>query len=415
MKAIRNAIRHGLRFGTACACLAALANAQERWVVRAKTLYTAAGEPIEDGAVVVVNGKIVSVGSGGGAGETLEVAVVTPGMIDLSVRIGTREYSVEQTTESAIEYPVEETLDLFSQRWETQLESGVTTVLAAPLDMDVFGGLCVVLKTGGPRTLQARRVKGEASLRASLGTQPSAGNSVPRGSPPLDFYFRRPTTRMGVEWVLRNAYYDLLNADRFGLAVDARQAERNSILRRTLEDGLPVFVQARGTQDVHTAVFLKEEFGIQEMVLDAAAEAWMEPELVRRSGVGVVFPPFPPTGRIPDGFANDSYFMMWSAPARFHELGVPIALSAHGADEIGERLAQQAGFALRHGLPFDAALEAVTIGPARMVGVDGRVGSIEVGKDADLVLWNGKPFEPTSGIVGVMLDGRLVVDPRSKP
>jgi imidazolonepropionase-like amidohydrolase len=69
---------------------------------------------------------------------------------------------------------------------------------------------------------------------------------------------------------------------------------------------------------------------------------------------------------------------------------------------------------MRGGLPFDAALAAVTINPARMMGVDDRVGSIEVGKDADLVLWNGKPFEPTSAIIGVLLDGVLVVDPRSQ-
>ena len=81
---------------------------------------------------------------------------------------------------------------------------------------------------------------------------------------------------------------------------------------------------------------------------------------------------------------------------------------------MGQRLGRQAGFAMRGGLPFDAALAAVTINPARMMGVDDRVGSIEVGKDADLVLWNGTPFEPTSAIIGVLLDGVLVVDPRSQ-
>ena len=70
------------------------------------------------------------------------------------------------------------------------------------------------------------------------------------------------------------------------------------------------------------------------------------------------------------------------------------------------------GFAMRGGLPFEAALEAVTINPARMIGIDDRVGSIEVGKDADLLLWNGKPFEATSRVIGVLLDGELVLDPR---
>ena len=67
---------------------------------------------------------------------------------------------------------------------------------------------------------------------------------------------------------------------------------------------------------------------------------------------------------------------------------------------------------MRGGLSFDAALAAVTLNPARMIGIDESVGSIEVGKHADLVLWSGTPFEPTSQIVGVLLDGKLVVDPR---
>ena len=69
---------------------------------------------------------------------------------------------------------------------------------------------------------------------------------------------------------------------------------------------------------------------------------------------------------------------------------------------------------MRGGLPFDAALAAVTINPARMLGVESRVGSLEVGKDADLVFWSGPPFEPSSRVIGVMLDGVLKVDPRPR-
>ena len=69
---------------------------------------------------------------------------------------------------------------------------------------------------------------------------------------------------------------------------------------------------------------------------------------------------------------------------------------------------------MRGGLSFDAALAAVTITPARMVGVDNRVGSLEVGKDGDLVLWSGPtPFEPTSRIIGVLVDGVLKLGPRA--
>jgi imidazolonepropionase-like amidohydrolase len=145
------------------------------------------------------------------------------------------------------------------------------------------------------------------------------------------------------------------------------------------------------------------------MILDAAAEAWKEPQLLVRSGVAVVLPPFPASGRTGEGS-----FMAWDVAKLLHDQGVPIALSSHGRPEYEDRLAMQATYAMRGGLAFDDALAAVTIAPARMLGVEKRVGTVEVGKDADLLLWNGPPLEPSSRIVGVLLDGALVVDPRPR-
>ncbi len=393
----------------AFADLAGAQTQDDDWIIRAETVYTAAGAPIAGGHVGVVDGKIVSVGSGrGSGGEVLEVAAVTPGLIDLSVRIGTRDYSVEQSTETPIELSVADALDLYSYRWQRELESGVTAVLATPFDNAVLGGFGVVLKTGGPTSLEGRLVKDQAVLRGSMGGQPSQGNFPPRGLPPVTFYARRPTTRMGVEWVFRKTYYDALAVAKSGAEVDERAAERNAILQRTLRGDLPVAVQAWATQDVRTAVYLKEEFGIPNMFVDAAAEAWREPDLLVRSGMGVVLPPHAFAGRTGD----DGAFFAWNTAALLHEAGVPIALSGHGSADIGDRLARQPAWAMRGGLPFEAALAAVTIQPARMVGVDDRIGSIETGKDADLVLWSGEPFALTSKIVGVLLNGLLIVDPR---
>ena len=381
------------------------------WTVRAETVYTAAGDPIGGGFVSVEDGKIAGVGKGGGSGgDVLEVAAVTPGLIDLSVQIDTGHFSVEQSTETATDLSVTDALDLFSFRWARELRSGVTSVLVTPADHDVIGGYGAVLKTGGPPTLEARLVKADAVLRGAIGSQPSSGNSMPRFSPPTTFYFRRPTTRMGVEWVFRKAYYDALQA---GEDVEPLQERRNEVIQRTLRGETPVSIQAKATQDVRTAIYLKEEFEIPRVILDQAVEAWREPELLVRSKVAVVLPPFSPDGRTQDGYVNDSYFMPLDAAKRLHDLGVPFALSAHDERDVGARLADQVGLAQRGGLPFDAALAAVTIQPARLVGVEARVGSIEAGKDADLVLWSGKPFEPTSRIVGVLLGGELVVDPRA--
>jgi len=385
--------------------------ASDGWTIRASVVYPVSGAPIENGVVRVDGKKIAAVGKGGGGGETLECAAVTPGLVDLSVDIDTGQLSVEQSTETAVRTSVGDALDLFSYEWRRDLESGVTTALAVPADYDVIGGFGVVLKTGGAHTLAARQVRPEAVLRGSIGTQPSSGNNAPRFGAPQNFYYRRPTTRMAVEWVFRKAFYDAIQGEG---AEDPERAADQQVLRRVLSGELPLSIQAKATQDVRTAIYLKEEFGIPRVILDFAIEAWREPELLKRSGVAVVLPPFPPDGRYDDGFVNDSYFLPLDAAEQLHELGVPFALSGHSARTVGARLGDQAGLAQRGGLPFEAALEAVTLVPARLVGVDKRVGSLEVGKDADLVLWSGKPFEPTSRVIGVLLDGELVLDPRKR-
>jgi len=379
------------------------------WTIRAGVVYPVSKAPIENGVVRVEGKKIAAVGKGGGGGEVLECAAVTPGLVDLSIGIDTGNLSVEQSGEDEARLSVADGLDLFSFQWRRELRSGVTTALAVPADYDVIGGLGVVLKTGGPPTLAARLVRGEAVLRGAVGTQPSTGNSFPRFVEPQTFYFRRPTTRMGVEWVFRKAFYDTLQEEGAG---DASRVADQAVLRRVLAGDLPLMIQARATQDVRTAIFLKEEFQIPLVILDEAIEAWREPALLVRSGVAVVLPPFSPDGRHEDGFVNDSYFLPLDAARELQELGVPFALSGHGERTVGARLADQAGLAQRGGLPFDAALAAVTLTPARMVGVEKRVGSIEAGKDADLVLWSGKPFEPSSRVIGVLLEGELVLDPR---
>ncbi|MFT5463857.1 MAG: imidazolonepropionase-like amidohydrolase [Planctomycetota bacterium] len=372
--------------------------------ISADVIYTAAGDPIRGGLVAYADGKISAVSSG--SGGSIHVAAITPGMIDLSVRIDTGETSVEQSDETPVHLSAGDALDFFSYRWDRELRSGVTTVLANPVDRAVLGGYGVVVKTGGEPSLEGRQVKANAVLRGSMGSSPSRGNRTPRGATPSSFYFRRPTTRMGVEWVARDAFWDAVNARKRGDLGSGDEGAQNRILLDVIDGKLPFSVQAWATQDIRTAIFLKEEFNIPHMFVDAAAEAWREPQMLVRSGMGVVLPPHAFNGRTTDG----SWFA-WDCASQLSELKVPFALSSHGNFDVGARLDRQAGFAMRGGLSHADALRAVTIQPARMVGIDDRVGSIEVGKDADLVLWNGTPFEATSRVIGVVLDGQLILDP----
>lgn len=373
------------------------------WTIRADAIYTADGQVIENGYLRIQDGVIAAMGPGGpSGGDVLEVAAITPGLIDLSLRANTSTNGVEQGREVTPEMRMADAVDLFDKDWNDVLEDGITSGLAFPPDRNVIGGLALALKTGGEPTLEARSLADDVVLRGCIGTLPSSGN-FPAFRRPSSLYNRRPTTRMGVEWEARKAFYDAMVA-----AEDpTRDFPGASQLQAVLKGELPFMVQAATTQDIRTTIFLKQEFGIPNVIIDSAAEAWKEPEMLVASGASVVLPPFSWNGRT----SIDGAAMPWNTAAELAELGVPFALSCQSGE--GDRsLAMQAGFAIRGGLSFDAALAAVTRVPAEMVGIDDRVGTLSVGKHADLCLWSGKPFDVTSTVVGVMLEGDLVVDPR---
>ncbi len=378
---------------------------QRSWTITAERVYTAEGDAIEDGEIVVEGGKIRAVGKGGGG--DLKVFAVTPGLVDLSIRIDQGFLSVEQSREVTPHVRAAASLDVFDEAWMRAVRGGVTTAMVNVPDRNVIGGLSVVVKTAGELSASARVVKADAALYGAIGSAPSSGNRT--ASPrPEDFFVRRPTTRMGVEWEWRKALFDAAAA-----RVDPKRAKPgDGELQRALDGKLPLVIQAWASQDIRTAVFLVEEarregWGNPTLIVDAAAEAWREPQLLVRSKAAVVLPPFAPLGR-----SGDRSFFALDTAAKLEALGVPVALSGHDAEALEDRLCYQPGYAMRGGMSFASALASVTLTPARLIGVDQRVGSIKAGKDADLVLWNGEPFQPTSKVVGVLVDGRLIVDPR---
>lgn len=399
-----------LAASAAVALAAPFAAAQDaaNYTVFADVVHTAPGQSVENALIQVSDGKIVAITPGGSASDdSLRAAAVTAGMVDLSPRLVSNRSMVEETREVAADMSVRDSVDPFDRRWRRQARAGVTTVLASPPDRNVVGGLSVAMKTLGKGSLESLVLEGTPVLRGAMGDAPSGGNSPAFGRP-TSFYNRRPTTRMGVEWEWRKAFFDAALAPEF----PELEGPGADVLRAVLAGNVNLFIQSWTTADIRTAIFLKEEmsaegFGDMRLILDAAAEAWKEPELLVRSSAGVVLPPFPATGRTGEGT-----MMAWNVAKLLQDQGVPLALSAHGDTDLGQTLDAQAGYAMRGGLSFDEALAAVTTTPARMLGLDGRVGTVEAGRDADLVLWSGQPFQPSSRVTGVLVNGQLVKDPR---
>lgn len=386
--------------------LGAQESSSANWQVHVSKLYPSKGGVLENALVVVRDGKIQAITPGVEAPrDALTAEAMTAGMIDASARVNTGFTSVEQSREVTPTIEASYGIDTFDPRWQRLAKSGVTTAFVAPLNRNVVGGLGTIVKTAGYNALESRLVEGDGIMCGAIGSLPSSGNSPAFGRV-RSFYNRRPTTRMGVEWEWRKAFFDA------GQAPNDTTDEDLKMLRRVLGGEVKLFVQAYPTQDIRTAVFLKEEmmregFGEMTLVVDAAAEAWREPQMLVRTGTAVVLPPMPSQGR-----TSDSALMPLDTAKQLQDAGITFALSAHDGRDAAERLDVQAGLAMRGGLTREQALAAVTLSPATILGIEDRVGSVEVGKDADLVLWNGEPFEVTSRPVGVLVQGRLVVDPR---
>ena len=379
------------------------AEVQRSWTLTADRIHTVSGDVVEGGAVVVVDGKITAItpGASEGSGD-LHVKAITPGLIDMACQVSLGLDAVEETSEATPSASILDALNLFSPRWRSELHSGVTTVLATGPGRNVIGGLGAVVKTGGAPLVSERLVQGDSVLWGTLGSEPSLGNRPAFGQP--DLFNRRPSTRMGVEWVARKTFYEALRAKE-----DESLAFLGSDrLTAVLAGELPLLLRASATQDIRTAIYLKEEFEIPELILTSAAESWRELDMLERSGASVVLPPFAFDGRT----ATDGGFFAWNTVTLLDERGIRFALSGQSGTRPDTRLAMQPAFATRAGLDPAKALAAATLVPAQMLGVDARVGSLDAGKDADLALWNGDPTALGARVVGVVLNGELVLDPR---
>jgi imidazolonepropionase-like amidohydrolase len=395
-------------------------------VVKASTLHVGNGRVITDGMAVVEDGRLQAVGEELEipAGATIfesEGGSITPGLIDAnarprgaaaatsvtviqtgygSVTVRGRGADGEQSSEVVPHTRVLDTLWLDSPDFERLAREGVTTVYMAPDPSAVIGARGALLKTAGAR--DSRVIRPEGSVHAVIGSEPintGARNSPARGRR-VSLYTRRPTTRMGVTWVFRKAFYDTLRRSR-GLPVggaDTPSLEATEVLLSVLKGETGLRVQAGTLADITTAVRLCGEFELP-FLLEEPVEAYRCLDLVKSSGVPVILGPL-------DGGSRTERHHTLRA---LLESGVPTALSAQA--RRGENgLARQAMLAIRFGVEPEQALGAVTATPARLLGIDGDTGTLQKGKSADLVVWSGRPFAATSRPVLVVAGGEVVLE-----
>jgi len=261
----------------------------------------------------------------------------------------------------------------------------------------------VVKTTGG--SIGETLIRADAGLRIVLGPEATAGNRPSKGAPTTSPMSRRPTTRMGVVWLIRHTLLRYLS--RASGETDTLEDGEFEILQRVSRGEIPLRVHARRSTDIHSALRIAAEFnGMRlRLVLDEATEAYRAVDALARNAVPVVLGPLH-AGPRTRYERREGYRASIRNAAVLARAGVPLAFRTAG-DPDPSSLRTGVGLLIAAGLDRTKALEALTLQAARILGVADRVGSLEPGKDADLVVYDGDPFSPTTRILGVMVDGRL--------
>lgn len=385
-----------------------------RYAIRAGTIWTMNGPPLPDGVIVVEDGKVQQVASGLSISQGIPVIdareyVVMPGMITARSQVGISANWINESStdelfnpvapELQVKHAVEPQDPLFTAR----RKMGVTTIQITPGNRNVIGGRGVTVKTAGS-VIDKMIVKDNSVMMVGL------GSAVKRDG-------QMPSTRMGSAALLRQT---LIKARQY-----ARKLERNKennkkgdvqprdlsmeAMLPVVKGDMPVMFHCERQDDILTALRIADEFDLKA-ILTGAAEAHQAVDEIRKQKVPVILESlFRGGGNIEDeDFTTKNPGILSRAGIKINftlgdYLAWYIPLSLMGADPL-----EAAAFAYKNGMSEEAALRAVTIDAAEIIGCDDRVGSLKPGKDADIVIIRGHPFKTQSIPEAVFIDGNLV-------
>ncbi|WP_447910892.1 amidohydrolase family protein [Brevundimonas bullata] len=379
---------------------------------------------IENGTVVVRNGRVVSVGTGAApAGLRVMDArgkVVTPGFVAVdsglagsevgSVR-GSNDLSNNANTLSAA-FDLSYGLDPWSFTLPVARLGGVTRAVVTPQhagsggghshdDSDfagaghggyqspgLFAGQAAVIKLGGADIL----VKPRVAMVAPFG---EAGKGVAGGARGAEFVLFKETLAEVRLYARNKAAYDRAALRDLSLS----RADLEALIP-VANGAMPLIVSVNRAADIQQVLRLAREEGVR-IILDGAAEGWLVADEIAAAKVPVLLHPIT---NLPGNFEMRAARMQNAAA--LNAAGVVIAIKGNeGSTHRARDIRYNAGNAVSHGLPFAAAIQAITVNPARIFGFDGQFGELTPGAAGDVVVWSGDPLEPLSQPSAVFIDG----------
>ncbi|HEU5453595.1 MAG TPA: amidohydrolase family protein [Terriglobales bacterium] len=392
-------------------------NGHNEFVIRNATLLTVTHGKIEHGAVYVKDGKIMAYGASVNAPASAQVIdaggkYVTPGIIDCHSHIALDGDVNEATSPIVPQMMMIDAFDYTDKMIYRALASGVTSALLLHGSADMIGGQAVVIKT-------------KYGLSRDQLLFPGAPRSIKfaSGENPKRVFGSRnqmPSTRMGNFAVQRAAFVEaqqyMKEWDDYNAKVKAGDSSAHAPKRDLKLDALADVLRGKLLVQIHcyrADEFLNEmamakEFGYKVRAFHHALEAYKVADKIAANGVAIA------TFADWWGFKHEAWDAIpWNAVMSMRK-GVRVAIKSDSEDFM-RRLNQEAAKTMRYGgATEDEAMKMITINPAWIIGVDDKVGSIDVGKDADLVIWDGYPLSVYGVADKVFIDGDIYFD-RSLP
>ena len=387
-------------------------------LIKNAKILTMAEKSYDNGFIIVDGSKIVELGDMKNVPEASETDTVIdaegmyllPGLIDSHCHIGMAEDSVgfEGDDVNEMTDPVTPQLRAIDgiyhgdKAFEEAYQNGITTVVTGPGSANVIGGQFAALKTYG-RTVDDMIIKAPCAMKIAFGENPKTVYNEKH---------QLPTTRMATAALLREQLY---KAKEYLEAIekfenDKEENDENEFdikleaLVPVIKGELVVKAHAHRADDIFTAIRIAKEFNL-DMTLDHCTEGWLIPDKIKQSGYDVILGPI-----LTDRSKIELKNQTTKAPGILSKAGIDVAIMSDHPCVSAQHLVLCASLAVRDGMAEEDALKAITINAAKSVRLESRIGSLEAGKDADMVLYTGNPLNYLSKVKMTIIDGQIVYE-----
>ncbi|MGL5752985.1 MAG: amidohydrolase [Paraclostridium sp.] len=364
------------------------------------------------GDILIKNGKIVEIDEKINLDRKIELIdaqgkFIYPGFIDAHTHLGLWEDGMgfegedgnEETDPITPHLNPIDGMNPMDRNFYEAYSGGITTVCSTPGSSNVIGGQCIAVKTYGKR-IDKMVLKNPVAMKVAFGENPKVDHGKKD---------RSPFTRMAIASMLRE---NLRKAKDYMDALELHEKDNENdkpdydikleSLIPVLKREIPLKAHTHRVDDIFTAIRIAKEFDLK-LTIDHCTEGHLiVDELVEEDYPIIVGPSFSNRSKI------ELRNLTFDTAGILSNAGINISLMTDHNEVPIQYLPICAGIAVKHGLKKDKALEAITINPSKILGIEDRVGSIEIGKDADIVIWDNDPLEIQSNVLYTIIDGKVV-------